>query len=364
MSNQLTIPASFQNAQALAALDPNWQEKSSFSAGIRRGFAVMSIRGKVWRVQHQGESRPVTSPGTQHPAPFVDVVLVDATPGQSKVYYSGAYVEGSDEAPACFSHDGVKPDSSVQSPQASACALCPHNVWGSKVTENGKKARSCADSKRVAILPAAHESSDEDTKLSLLQNEALGGPMLLRIPAATMSDLATFDAQMNQMGFRLHAMVTRMSFDIETAYPKIKFEPVRPLEVSEFQKVLDWRASAQVQDMLNSAAPEAVTPVAPQGAAPAQAQVREPAAQLGTSTPVAAEAVAATEAIKARRPRAAKAENSVPTQAPAQAPVQAPAGGMAFGGAPVAAPAAAPVAAPVTPTVAQDVDSLLDDLLG
>jgi hypothetical protein len=361
MSNQLTIPASFQNAQALAALDPSWQEKSAFSAGIRRGFAVMSIRGKVWRVQHQGESRPVTSPGTQHPAPFVDVVLVDATPGLSKVYYSGAYVEGSDEAPACFSHDGVKPDSSVQTPQASACSLCPHNVWGSKVTENGKQTKACADSKRVAILPAAHESSDEATKLSLLQNDALGGPMLLRIPAATMTDLATFDAQMGQMGFKLHAMVTRMSFDIETAYPKIKFEPVRPLTVAEFQKILDWRASAQVRDMLNSAAPEAATPVAPQGAAPAQAQVREPAVQLGTSTPVAtagmmAPAEPVSEAVKARRPRPAKVETPAPAQAPAQAPTQAPVGGMAFGG--------VPVAAPVTSTVAQDVDSLLDDLLG
>jgi len=359
MSNQLAIPASFQNAQALAALDPNWQEKSSFSAGIRRGFAVMSIRGKVWRVQHQGESRPVTSPGTQHPAPFVDVVLVDATPGLSKVYYSGAYVEGSDEAPACFSHDGVKPDSSVQTPQASACSLCPHNVWGSKVTENGKQTKACADSKRVAILPAAHESSDEATKLSLLQNEALGGPMLLRIPAATMTDFATFDAQMGQMGFKLHAMVTRMSFDIETAYPKIKFEPVRPLTVAEFQKILDWRASAQVRDMLNSAAPEAATPTGTPATALGQAQVREPAAQLGAETRVAAEPAA--EAAKNRRPRAVKAENP----APAQAPVQAPAGGMAFGGAPVAAPATpATPAAPVTSTVAQDVDSLLDDLLG
>lgn len=362
MSNQLAIPASFQNAQALAALDPNWQEKSSFSAGIRRGFAVMSIRGKVWRVQHQGESRPVTSPGTQHPAPFIDVVLVDATPGLSKVYYSGAYVEGSDEAPACFSHDGVKPDSSVQSPQASACALCPHNVWGSKVTENGKQTKACADSKRVAILPAAHESLDAAAKLTVLQNEALGGPMLLRIPAATMSDLATFDAQMGQMGFKLHAMVTRMSFDIETAYPKIKFEPVRPLEVSEFQKVLDWRASAQVQDMLNSAAPEPSTPTITPATALGQAQVREPAAQLGAETRAAAEPAA--EATKNRRPRAAKTENP----APAQAPAQAPAGGMAFGGAPAApvtpAAPAAPVAAPVTSTVAQDVDSLLDDLLG
>ena len=350
MSNQLTIPASFQDAQALAALDPSWQEKSAFSAGIRRGFAVMSIRGKVWRVQHQGESRPVTSPGTQHPAPFVDVVLVDATPGLSKVYYSGAYVEGSDEAPACFSHDGEKPDSSVQPPQASACSLCPHNVWGSKVTENGKQTKACADSKRVAILPAAHESSDEATKLSLLQNEALGGPMLLRIPAATMTDLATFDAQMGQMGFKLHAMVTRMSFDIETAYPKIKFEPVRPLTVAEFQKILDWRASAQVRDMLNSAASEPTAVSMPSQAAQLPQQATPEQVAQAYAQPAAQEPAA--EATKNRRPRAAKAENPVPTQAPSQAPAQAPVGGMAFGG------------APVTSTVAQDVDSLLDDLLG
>jgi hypothetical protein len=375
MSNQLTIPAAFQNAQALAALDPNWDTKSDFSAGIRRGFAVLSIRGKVWRVVHQGESRPVTAPGTNHPAPSIDVVLVAATPGLSKVYYQGAYVEGSDDAPACFSHDGVRPDSSIQGPQASSCALCPHNVWGSKITENGKQTKACADSKRLAILPAGHESLPEDAKVAMLVNEMFGGPMLFRVPAASMSDLAGFDGAMGQMGFKLHAMVTRMSFDIDMAYPKIKFEPVRPLTVGEFQKILEWRESQQVQDMLVSPESTAAQPQAaqlPQQAAPEQvAQTYAQPVQAPVQQPV--QAPVQNEAEAPRRGRGRKA-----TEQPAAA---APAGGMSFG-APVQAPAQAPVQAspqqvPLTvaatpaaptpaaqPSAAQDVDDLLDQLLG
>lgn len=372
MSNQLTIPAAFQNAQALAALDPNWDTKSDFSAGIRRGFAVLSIRGKVWRVVHQGESRPVTTPGTNHPAPSIDVVLVAATPGLSKVYYQGAYVEGSDDAPACFSHDGVRPDSSVQTPQASSCALCPHNVWGSKITENGKQTKACADSKRLAILPAGHESLPEDAKIAMLVNEMFGGPMLFRVPAASMSDLAGFDGAMGQMGFKLHAMVTRMSFDIDMAYPKIKFEPVRPLTVGEFQKILEWRESQQVKDMLVSSESTAAQPQAaqlPQQVAPEQvAQVYAQPVQAPVQQPVQNEAEAPRRGRgrkAAEQPAAAAPAGGMsfgaPAQAPAQAPVQAPVAQAAFAAQAPVTPAPAPAA---QPSATQDVDDLLDQLLG
>ena len=53
--NQLAIPSSFHQPSALAALDPKWNsDESSFASGIRRGFAVISLKGKVWRIVHQG----------------------------------------------------------------------------------------------------------------------------------------------------------------------------------------------------------------------------------------------------------------------------------------------------------------------
>jgi hypothetical protein len=356
MSN-LVLPQQFQNAQALAALDPTWDQKSEFSAGIRRGFAVISLRGKVWRVVHQSVSRPVTRPGTNEPASSLEVILVAATAGLSKVYYDGNYVEGSDDPPACFSHDGIKPDRSVAEPQASMCAICPLNAWGSKVTEQGKQTKACADSKRLAILPAGGESLPEAERINVLMNEVFGGPMLLRVPAASMSELAGYDGSMGQMGFKLHAVVTRMTFDIEAAYPKIKFEPVRPLSVAEFQEVLKWRESAQVKDMLNSED----TGTGATAAQAAPAQVTAPAASAPVEAPIAG---ASTPAAPARGRGRAKAAEPAPA---AQAPVaQAPA---AFGAAPVAqAPVAqAPVAAPAAPAAAQaasDIDDVIDQLLG
>ncbi len=357
MSN-LMLPPQFQNAQALAALDPTWDQKSEFSAGIRRGFAVISVRGKVWRVVHQSVSRPVTRPGTNEPASSLDVILVAATAGLSKVYYEGNYVEGSDDPPACFSHDGIKPDRSVQEPQASMCAVCPLNAWGSKVTEQGKQTKACADSKRLAILPAGGESLPEAERLSVLMNEMFGGPMLLRVPAASMAELAGYDGSMSQMGFKLHAVVTRMTFDIEAAYPKIKFEPVRPLSVAEFQEVLKWRDSAQVKDMLQSA------DEGTGGAQAAPAQVAAPVAPMQAAvpqhthvvTPVQAEAVPAAPAAPARGRGRAKAAEPAAAQEPVAAPVAAP-----------VAPPAVPLTVAAPPAAAQavsEIDDVLSQLLG
>jgi hypothetical protein len=385
MSN-LVLPPQFQNAQALAALDPTWDQKSEFSAGIRRSFAVISVRGKVWRVVHQNVSRPVTRPGTNEPASSLEVILVTSTAGVSKVYYAGNYVEGSDDPPTCFSHDGVKPDRSVQEPQASMCAVCPMNDWGSKVTEQGKKTKACADSKRLAILPAGGESLPEAERINVLMNQVFGGPMLLRVPAASMSELAAYDGSMGQMGFKLHAIVTRMTFDIEAAYPKIKFEPVRPLSVAEFQEVLKWRDSAQVKDMLNSedtgtGATSAAIPT--QIAAPAVSNGQErnlnpsaaPQDTYGT-TPVQAGAAPAAPATPAAPAAPARGRGRAKVAEPAAA-APAPATPAAFGApaapsvlppnAPVggAVPAAVPltVAAPVAQAAAE-IDDVLDQLLG
>jgi hypothetical protein len=179
---------------------------------------------------------------------------------------------------------------------------------------------------------------------------------------------------MGQMGFKLHAVVTRMTFDIEAAYPKIKFEPVRPLSVAEFQEVLKWRESAQVKDMLNSedtgtGATSAAMPT--QIAAPATpASVAAPAASAPVEAPIAGASAPAAPARGRGRAKAAEPAAQAPV---AQAPAaQEPA---AFGAAPMGnvggavqrgAPSAVPltVAAPAAAQAASAIDDVLDQLLG
>lgn len=133
-------------------------------------FPVVSIKGKVFTVKHGEEQTVLTRlDDPDSPASYIDVVVIAANKGLSKAYYKTGYTEGSVEAPDCWSNDGEKPDESVERPVAKSCKTCPYNQFGSRITDDGKKAKMCSDSKRLAI------ATPDD----------LMNPMLLRLPATT-----------------------------------------------------------------------------------------------------------------------------------------------------------------------------------
>lgn len=372
MSNELALPAAFgASASALAALDPNWNPSgpSEFSGGIRRGFAVISLKGKTWRIIYQGVDRPVTRPDDGTAAAALQVIVVASTPDLSKVYYKGEYVEGSDSPPDCFSNDGIKPDRSVQTPVNPMCATCPMNVWGSKTTAQGKATKACSDSKRLAILPLPQPGVVGDDALDIIDNEAYGGAMMLRLPAASLAEIAAYDSFIRSAGFPMYAVGTQLSFDMESAFPKVMFKPVRPLTPDEFAVVMEYRDSPVVRDMLGISAPQG----AAQAPAQPQAQTVDPAVEAAAQAKAKAEAEA-----RAQAQAKAEAEARVQAQAKAAAEAKAAADALAeaerlraaagpvVGAAPAAsggrrarratnggdAPAAAPVAVLANPTPA------------
>lgn len=191
--------------------------------GVQATFSVASVRGKVFRIKYRGEEEMVadaTRPG--QPAASMDVVVVGVAKHISKQWFLKGYTDGADEGPACFSLDGVTPDSTSPQKQSALCANCPHNQWGSRMTEAGKKAKACADTRRLAIVPAGD-----------LENEVFGGPTLLRIPPMSLNNLATYAAQLARRGAPIESVVTRLSFDYEVAYPHLIFSAERWLSEEE-----------------------------------------------------------------------------------------------------------------------------------
>jgi hypothetical protein len=130
------------------------------------------------------------------------VVLLAASQNVSKVWYEDGYVEGSTNSPDCFAPNGVTPDASSKKKQSNTCASCPQNVWGSRITPAGKKGKACQDSKRVAVSP-----------LGDIRNEAFGGPMMLRVPAASLSDFGAYGDGLDGQGYKYFTVGTKMSFD-------------------------------------------------------------------------------------------------------------------------------------------------------
>jgi hypothetical protein len=211
------------------------------------GFPVLSIRGSKWRVKLAGEEVPLTNAETGDPVPSLELVIIRAGKELSKNYYAKQYVEGDDSAPDCFSIDGVRPDPQAESPQCDTCAACPHNVWGSKITPQGNKTKACSDSKILAVNftgALAEATSDDD---------GLSGPMMLRVPAASLKDLTRFAKGMKQKGFVPQQISIRVGFDMDASYPKLTFKAVRPLEQHEVNVVGELYDSERVADILHAA---------------------------------------------------------------------------------------------------------------
>jgi hypothetical protein len=325
-----------------------------FGHGIAPSYGIMGFKGKVWTARYQGQDTPLMRDDGDGPRNSIEVVLVKASPAISKIFYRSGYVDGSNAAPDCWSGNGVTPAAGVQQKVHPTCADCPMNAWGSRISEAGKPGKACSDSRRVAIVP-----------IQDMDNELFGGPMLLRIPAASLKDLKGYADLMNTYQFPVYAVVTKVSFDPKEAFPKFVFQAVRPLNEAEAQKVLKLRDDPRVTAVL--AENLDVTPAG--NAAPVAPAV--PASPFLEPQPTVVVAPAATPVAATVAPVQAPVVAPVPTPAPAASPQPT----NPFGG-PVAAPQTAtpveqapatPAAAPVTGTAAPSpaaFDAMLDSIIG
>ena len=231
------LPHNFAPPSSIFGDDP---KDNSLGSGITTGYPILRIKGKVWAISRGGnEPHVLMRPDGDGPRNSIEVVIVAASQFVSKVWYEQGYVEGSTDAPDCFSPNGVVPDSLSTKKQHNTCNGCPQNAWGSKITPAGKKAKACQDSKRVAVVP-----------LGDVRNEAFGGPMLLRVPAASLAAIKAYDDQLGAYGHRFYTVGTRMSFDAGEAYPKLVLEPLGSLADEQALVVKELRGSSVVEAIL------------------------------------------------------------------------------------------------------------------
>lgn len=202
------------------------------------GFPIISIKGKVFAIVRDGERKVLPNPkDPDSPATSIDVVIVKANKGTSKVFYAKGYQEGAENAkPDCFSNDGIAPDASVEKPQAKKCALCPQNQWGAKVGENGKKGKACSDSVRIAVATP----------------DLVNDPYLLRVPPASIRSLGEFGSNLKKRGVVYNMVVTKIGFDMESPTPKLTFKPVGFVDEHTYAAVKESAESDVVANILGT----------------------------------------------------------------------------------------------------------------
>lgn len=324
-------------------------EFNEFTAGVQSGFAVISFRGKVWRIRKGGkEESYLDDEGGAMPS--IEVVMLRSNPKPSKIFYAGSYEEGSSDAPDCWSSNGVSPDAEVPEPVKATCAACPNNVWGSKMTPSGAKSRACADVRRVAVVFAT-ELADKGTDAT---------PLLLRIPPATLNPLKDYADSLQSRGVMVPAMVTKIGFDPTTSHAKLTFRPVRILTDDEAEVVVALRADDTVNRILAESVEHAAAGTADDNEANAgHAAASSPPAAASTSAARKMRSVDEEDGGEGEAEEAAAEVIPQPLPPPVKRKVVAPA--------PVAPPPVAAALKKPTPLAAsdkQDYQSVLDAVLG
>ena len=282
----------------------------SISGGLAGGsdFPRISIKGSRFRIVEGGAETVLDST-------TLDVVIVGANPRLSKTYYAKQWTPDSEpSSPDCFSLDGIRPHVESTSPQNDVCAGCPQSAWGSKVTPLGQQIKACSDLKRLAVVAADDPS----------------GPVyLLQVTPAALKGLNAYQKELSMRGIAAEIVRTRISFDTDASFPKLKFG---------FGGFLDEDTMLAVDDLFGSD------------------KVKEITGEATGSEPVA---------IPAPAPRPAPVKAAAPAPAPAaETPKRGFGAKPAAAPAPVAEAAPAPKAAPkkAAPVVANDASSLADDI--
>jgi hypothetical protein len=237
-SNSLVDVSAFRGikpAQAFQTLDPNAE---SLADGIGQSYGIVGYKGKVWTLRLRGNTYQFNRPDDGSPAAFLDVIILRSPTYKSKSYYpAGSFVDGQvGTRPICAALDGANPDIDIAQPQANACAICPRNAF--KVNAEGHKTRECSDYKRLAVLILPSQTKP-------LLGAALMEPVFLRIPAASLNDLAQLGEQMQAMGFHYSSFVTRIGFNPEKPHPQMTFRALQALTDREGPLVLPLREDAQ-----------------------------------------------------------------------------------------------------------------------
>lgn len=340
MTDQL--PAIFQEPGQLASVFQSHDlANTDLSEGVGQGYGVLSIKGSKWRIKFKGEEYPITNPETGDPVPSLEAVLVKANPHLTKQYYEAQYVDGSNSAPDCYSLDGKKPAAEVQAPQHTNCAACPKNQFGSRISDNGKKAKACSDTRRVAVVP-----------LSELRNESFGGPMLLRVPPSALRGLAEFSEVLRKRGYPYYSVAVRIGFDMDASHPLPTFKPIRPLSEEEAQTILELQSDDVTERVLaDFSADEA--PVKEAEGETDEVFEQPPAKPAAPAAP--------TKPVAAAKPAAPPAKPAAPAVTPTTRPVAAvkpvaPVAAKSAAAKPAAPKPAAKPAAPVQQEAANDSD--------
>jgi hypothetical protein len=159
----------------------------------------------------------------------LEVVIVDFV--SSNLYYDGPYDRDNPQPPACFAIGAepsmLFPSPNSPSPQASGCAACPNNQFGS-----AGKGKACKNTRLIAVMPVSLDGEESPI-------------WIMSVPPTSMK---SFDAYVQSLASKHKTIplgvVTRISLDQGVQFAAPRFSVVRPLKAEEFETYMSRREEA------------------------------------------------------------------------------------------------------------------------
>jgi len=192
------------------------------------GYPRLAFKLARFRLR-QGEDEIVL------PSNSIEVIILKDYPAISRIYFDSRFDSSGedDNRPACASADGEHPISTIAEPQNNICATCPQNQKGSRITEDGGKARACGFYKRLVVLIKGHEDVGPvvaDVKSMSIFGDSNSGENLWTLKA--------YFARLKQNGVMPYHLWTELTFDTDESVPKVLFRPMSYVEKPTFVNVV------------------------------------------------------------------------------------------------------------------------------
>ena len=156
----------------------------------------VSIAGNRFTLVEQDGAEQMITTMDKSVGIYLDAVIVGIDVANSKVFYLEQFTPNQESytPPSCTSSDGVRPVLDAPFPQAELCSTCPQNVWGSKITPQGKSSKACQDGKKIVLYV--------DGK----------GFYTFRITPGSFKNWSSFISILEGQGYEPQFVVTRITF--------------------------------------------------------------------------------------------------------------------------------------------------------
>lgn len=224
----LAVPAYLQGA--------NLGVSANLLATAGAGGNRIGLKGNRFRIVLNGKEETIIEEN------YLDVIIVGAVPHVSRIFYEGAYDQDTKTPPTCYSADGNAPADDVKQKQAVRCDICKQNQKGSKIV-GGVKIKACGFFQRlVVMLPG-------DPTLYRLDTKAMG-LFGTSQPQANKYNLQEYSKLVSNRGVDVGALITRLSFDVDSSVPKLMFAAKGFITADDYAMVAEKVGSPELERML------------------------------------------------------------------------------------------------------------------